>query len=91
MKFLSWKVVGFSVGTFLSFTYVLCVGFDLLFPEHAMYEAWIRLLPGFEWISWWSFFLGLFESFLYGIYFGLVFAPCYNFFNMRFGLRTDEG
>lgn len=26
------------------------VGFDLLFPNHAMYQAWEKLLPGFTWI-----------------------------------------
>jgi len=88
MRFMDWKVVGFSLGSFLSFTFVLCVVFDLLFPEQAMYEAWRRLLPGFKWLSWGSFFLGLVESFLYGVYFGLVFAPLYNFFNMRFENKT---
>ncbi len=85
MKFLDWKIVGFSIGTFLSITYVLCIAYDLMFPEYAMYEAWIKLLPGFKWITWWSFFLGLVEIFLYGIYIGLIFAPLYNFFNMKFG------
>jgi hypothetical protein len=45
-----------------------------------MYEVWLKLLPGFTWLTWGSFFLGLAESFLYGIYFGLVFVPLYNFF-----------
>jgi hypothetical protein len=88
MRPLEWKVVGFSIGTFFSITYVLCITYDLIFPGYAMYEAWIKLLPGFEWLTWWSFFLGLIESFLYGIYIGLVFVPLYNFFNMRF-CRTD--
>ena len=39
------------------------------------------LLPGFTWLTWQSFLLGLVESFLYGIYFGLVFVPLYNFFH----------
>ncbi|HHD11100.1 MAG TPA: hypothetical protein ENK42_01540 [Deltaproteobacteria bacterium] len=88
MKLLDWRVVGLSAGSFLSITYVLCVVYDLLFPEYAMYEVWMKLLPGFVWISWWSFLLGLVETFLYGIYTGLVFAPLYNFFNMRLS-RVD--
>jgi len=88
MKFLDWKVVGLSAGTFLSISYILCVAYDLIFPEHAMYESWIKLLPGFTWLTWQSFLLGLAESFFYGIYFGLVFAPVYNFFNMKLG-RDD--
>lgn len=46
--------------------------------------GWLKLLPGFTWISWPSFFLGLIETFGYGIYFGLVFVPLYNFFHDRF-------
>ncbi len=88
MKFLDWKVVGLSAGTFLSISYILCVAYDLIFPEYAMYESWIKLLPGFTWLTWQSFLLGLAESFFYGIYFGLVFAPVYNFFNMKLG-RAD--
>ncbi|HLC18855.1 MAG TPA: DUF5676 family membrane protein [Thermodesulfobacteriota bacterium] len=85
MKLLDWKVIGLSTGAFLSITFVLCVTFDLIFTGHAMYGAWYSLLPGFKWLTWGSFFLGLGESFLYGIYIGLVFAPLYNLFSMRLG------
>lgn len=72
--------VGNATSLFLAITFALCVGFDLLFHQHAMYEAWRRLLPGFEWISWSSFGLGLIESYGYGWYFALVWVPLYNFF-----------
>lgn len=75
--------LGLSLGLFLSITFVLCVGFDLLFPGQAMYESWLRLLPGFTWLSWPSFLLGLAESFAYGWYVALVFGPLYNFFAAR--------
>lgn len=84
MKLLYWKTVGVSVGLFFTISYVLCVGYDLLFPGQTMYQSWIRLLPGFKWITWGSFFLGLVESFLYGIYLALVFVPLYNFFKTKF-------
>lgn len=74
---------GMSLGVFLAITFILCVGFDLLFPGMAMYETWIKLLPGFTWISWPSFFLGLAESFAYGWYVALIFGPLYNFFASR--------
>ena len=48
-----------------------------------MYETWLRLLPGFTWLSWPSFLLGLAESFAYGWYIALVFGPLYNFFAAR--------
>ena len=50
-----------------------------------MYQTWLRLLPGFHWLTWGSFFLGLIESFLYGIYAALIFVPLYNFFNIKLG------
>jgi hypothetical protein len=36
------------------------------------------VLPGFQWLSPGSFALGLAESFLWGVYVGLVFTPIYN-------------
>lgn len=77
--------VGHATSLLLAVTFVVCVGFDLLFPEHAMYEAWLKLLPGFEWLSWGSFFLGLIESYGYGWYFAVIWVPIYNFFAMRQG------
>ena len=75
--------VGHASSLFLAITFTLCVIFDLLFPEHAMYRAWRDLLPGFEWISWGSFFLGLIESYGYGWYFALIWVPIYNVFAAR--------
>ena len=74
---------GMSLGIFLAITFVLCVGFDLLFPGMAMYETWLRLLPGFTWLTWPSFLLGLVESFMYGWYVALIFGPLFNFFARR--------
>jgi len=47
------------------------------------------VLPGFEWLTWWGFLLGLIESFLYGVYAGLVFVPIYNFLYRRWGAKTN--
>ena len=72
--------VGHATSLFLTITFALCVGFDLLFPAHAMYQAWQRLLPGFTWISWSSLCLGLVESYGYGWYVALIWVPLYNVF-----------
>ena len=72
--------LGMSLGSFLALTFVLCVLFDLWFPALAMNPVWAPLLPGFTWISWTSFFLGLIEAFAYGWYIALIFGPFYNFF-----------
>jgi len=76
-------VFGLSLGLFLVITYVLCVGYDLLFPGQAMYQSWLRLLPGVTWLTWPSFLLGLIESFAYGWYVALIFGPLFNFFAAR--------
>jgi hypothetical protein len=77
-------IFGLSLGLFLAISYVLCVGFDLIFPGQAMYQTWLRLLPGFTWLTWPSFVLGLVESFAYGWYVALIFCPLFNFFAARF-------
>lgn len=75
--------LGMGLGTFLGITFVLCVLFDLWFPGQAMNAVWSPLLPGFTWINWPSFFLGLAESVAYGWYVALVFGPLFNFFAAR--------
>jgi cytochrome c biogenesis protein CcdA len=75
--------VGHASSIFLMLTFILCVAFDFLFPAHAMFRAWQDLLPGFEWISWKSFFLGIVESYAYGWYFALIWVPLYNYFVSR--------
>lgn len=75
---------GMSLGIFLALTFVLCVLFDLWFPGAAMYQTWLKLLPGFTWLTWPSFFLGLVESFAYGWYIALIFGPLFNFCASRF-------
>lgn len=77
------KVLGTSLGLFLTITFAVCVSFDLLFPAHAMYPAWERYLPGFTWISWPSFILGAVETFAYGWYVALVFGSIYNTLGRR--------
>lgn len=70
--------VGHATSLTLAISFALCVAFDLLLPEHAMYETWQKLLPGFEWISWKSFFLGVIEAYGYGWFFALIWVPIYN-------------
>jgi hypothetical protein len=75
---ISLTAVGHATSVFLAVSFTLCVAFDLLFPTHAMYQAWQHLLPGFTWISWGSFFLGLVESYAYGWYAAVIWVPLYN-------------
>jgi hypothetical protein len=62
---------GFSLSLFLTISYVLCVVGYLLLPGLLInHSALAIFLPGFE--------LG--ESFAWGWYVALVFAPLFNFF-----------
>ncbi len=75
---LSLTAVGHASSLFLAMSFTLCVVFDLIFPDAAMYRSWQALLPGFKWLSWSSFLLGLVESYGYGWYFALIWVPIYN-------------
>lgn len=78
MKLKFWPVM-LAVGLFLAITYVACVIAGIAAPStFQMYRAWEPLLPGFIWITWGSFFLGLIESFLYGIWTAIIFVPLWN-------------
>lgn len=48
----------------------------------AMLEA---VLPAFKWLTLSGFLLGLVESFLYGVYAGLVFVPIHSALLRRWG------
>lgn len=73
--------VGNALSVFLVISYLLCVAFGLLAPEQMrMYEAWAPLLPGFEWLTWPGFLIGLMEVYLYGWYVAVLFVPLYRWF-----------
>ena len=82
MPGLDWRVAALASGSFLGISYVLCIVGDLLLG-HDMFRAWIAFFPGFIWLTWSSFLLGLVQAFLYGVYAALVFVPLYNFFCIR--------
>jgi hypothetical protein len=55
-----------------------------LFPSFTINHAALAiLLPGFEWLSWQTFLLGLVETFACGWYIALIFGPLHNFFAAR--------
>lgn len=79
------KVVSWSLGIFIAISFIICVVFGLIVPGnlHGMVSFLESVLPAFKWLTFGSFILGLVESFLYGIYIGLVFVPIYNFINRQ--------
>jgi hypothetical protein len=75
--------LGLTLGTFFAITYVLCVLFGLFVSDRGMHQFLAQLLPGFTWITWPSFLLGLVWSVVYGWYVAVVFTPLFNFFSAR--------
>jgi uncharacterized protein DUF5676 len=76
--------LGMSASLFFVISYLICVLGYLLFPALPIEHAALAIfLPGFELLSWGTFFLGLVESFAYGWYIAVIFGPLYNFFALR--------
>ena len=82
---LSLSAFGHATSLLLALTYTFCVVFDLIFPAHAAYQAWLALLPGFSLVhaGWTPFAAGLLKSYLCGWYVALVWVPLYNVFASR--------
>lgn len=80
------RVLTWSLATFTTVSYVVCVVYGLIVPESFHMVQFLEIaLPGFKWLSIGSFLIGLVESFLYGVYAGLVYTPIYNFYNKKWG------
>lgn len=76
--------LGLSLSLFFVISYVICIAGYLLLPGFPVQHAALSIfLPGFELLSWQSYFLGLIESFVWGWYIALVFGSLYNFFSRR--------
>ncbi|MEO6908233.1 MAG: DUF5676 family membrane protein [Abditibacteriaceae bacterium] len=72
-----WRVT-LSAALAWTIAYVVCVAFGLAFPQVEMHSAWQAWLPGFKWLSFGSFFLGLVEVFLLTGFIAWLFALVYN-------------
>lgn len=78
------KTVSLALGLTFAISFVVCVLWGLLLPEPVHMHQFLQIvLPGFTWISTSSAILGLIESFLFGVYFGLIYVPIYNFLNRK--------
>lgn len=76
--------LGMALGLFLVISYLACIALYFISPEMVAGHAMLTLfLPGFKLLDWYSFCLGLIESFGYGWYIALIFAPLYNAFAVR--------
>ena len=77
--------LGLSLSLFFALSFALCVLAGLVFPNWSLHQPWLQFFPGFTWLTWQSFLLGLIESFAYGWYVALIFGPLYNLFAARGG------
>ncbi len=77
----NWKVMTLTLSTFSAITYALAVAYGLAVPTVWQPATLLeRVLPGFQWLSYPSFVLGLVEALIYGAYAGALYAALYNTF-----------
>lgn len=78
--------LGISLSAFLVVSYLGCILLGIFGGwDWGLHQPWLQFLPGFTWLTWPSFFLGLAESIAYGWYVALLFGGIYNFALTRFG------
>lgn len=75
---------GTSLSLFMVISYVLCVLYGLFVFDEGMHRFLSDLLPGFTWLTWPSFFIGLVWSVVFGWYVALVFGALFNWSSGRF-------
>lgn len=76
--------VGHALSIFLAVTFTICILWGLATPTGMhMHEAWSPLLPGFHFISFQSYLIGLVEVYAYGWFIAALFVPLLNYFTKR--------
>jgi antibiotic biosynthesis monooxygenase (ABM) superfamily enzyme len=85
------KIVTWSLGIFTAISFVLCVAYGVIAPANLHMAPFLEMvLPAFKWLTFGGFCMGLIESFLYGVYAGLVFVPIYNLLARRWGAAAAQ-
>ena len=80
MKTLPFLTLAWTLAVFSAVVFTLDMLLGLLFPNWwVMQKAWELILPGFTFISWGAFFLGLVESFVGGWLTAAGFVLIYNY------------
>ena len=84
MKTLHFWPIAWTLAIFSAVVFTFDILAGLLFPHWwVMQNLYEFLLPGFTFISWGTFFLGLVESFIGGFLTAALFIPLYNYFISR--------
>lgn len=88
---LNTRLVTWTLGLSVAVTFLICVAYGLVTPQSLGMQQFLEMmLPAFRWLTWWGFLLGLAESFLYGVYAGLLFCTIYNLLYRRWGAHGDH-
>jgi hypothetical protein len=78
------KSLTLSLAFAAAITFVLCVLYGLIVPpEFHAGELLEKILPGFRWLTFGGFLIGLGETFVYGAYTGLMVGWLYNALQRR--------
>jgi hypothetical protein len=89
MKTLHFWPVAWTLAVFSAVVFTLDVLAGLLFPNWwVMQKLYELLLPGFTFIGWGTYFLGLVEIFIGGFLTAVLFVPIYNYFAGRGETKT---
>ena len=84
MKTLHFWPIAWTLAIFSAVVFTFDILAGLLFPNWwVMQNLYEFLLPGFTFISWGTFFLGLVEIFVGGFLTAVLFVPIYNYFISR--------
>ena len=84
MKTLHFWPIAWTLAVFSAVVFTLDILLGALFPNWwVMQKLYEFLLPGFTFISWGTYFLGLVEIFIGGFLTAVIFVPIYNYFVNR--------
>lgn len=89
MKTLHFWPVAWTLAVFSAVVFTLDVLAGVFFPNWwVMQNLYELLLPGYTFISWGTYFLGLMEIFVGGWLTAVLFVPIWNFFAAREEAKT---
>ncbi len=89
MKRLPYWPMAWTFAIFFAVVFTLDVLAGVLFPKWwVMQNFYELLLPGFTFISWGAYILGLVEIFIGGILTAVILVPIWNFFAAREEAKT---
>ncbi len=81
MKPLPFWPIAWMLATAAAVTFAVDMLLGVLFPGwRVMQKIYEDLMPGFKFLSWRTFFLGLLEAFVSGFWVAILFVPIYNYF-----------